>query len=69
MAKNKQADPIGDLLRTIPQEHKRTVNKLMRLSIEIGRSQVLDLVRDLGDVPVGKVTEYGVWHEDCLDGG
>jgi hypothetical protein len=69
MAKNIQADPIADLLKTIPKEHKKAVKKLMQISMERGRAEVLDLVRDLADIPIKKFTEYGIWHEDCLDGG
>lgn len=60
---------IKALMDEIPKEHRRTMNKLIKLAVLRGRSQVLDLVQDLGNVPVGKVTEYGIWHEDCIEGG
>jgi len=60
---------LQELMASIPKEHRRTMNKLIKLAVLRGRAQVLDLVRDLADVPIEKVTEYGIWHEDCLDGG
>jgi len=69
IAKNIQSDQMGDLLKTIPKEHMRAVNKLIKLGVQQGRLEVLSLVQELGSIPVAKVTEYGIWHEDCLDGG
>jgi len=69
MAKKNQQDVWQELMAQIPKEHKKTMNKLIKLSVELGRSQVLDLVQELGNIPVAKVTEYGVWHESNLDGG
>jgi len=68
MAKKTQ-DVWKELMAEIPKEHKRTMNKLIKLAVLQGRSEVLDLVQELGSIPVAKVTEYGVWHEDNIDGG
>lgn len=57
------------LYNQIPKEHHKTLNKLIELAKRNGAAQVLELVRDLGNIPVNQVEDYGIHHSNDLDGG
>lgn len=60
---------IQDLYKLIPKEHRKTVDKIISISHTQGAKEVLEIVKDLSNIPANDVHRYGVWHEDNLDGG
>jgi hypothetical protein len=69
---DKQAQMYLDLdrlLKTIPKEHKKTVKKLAEIYVAIGEKNVLELVKQLGDIPPGSAYYNCVATTDQIDGG
>ena len=65
----KKVETLETLMAEIPKDHKKTLNKIVRLATRSGRQEVLDLVLDLGKTPAKDIHYYGFHHERDLDGG
>jgi len=65
----KKVETLETLMAEIPKEYKKTLNKIVRLSVIAGRQQVLELVQDLGNVAAKDVDDYGIYQSSDLDGG
>jgi hypothetical protein len=59
---------LDNLLKAIPKEHRKTVNKLSQIYIAIGEKNVLELVKNLGEIPPGSAYDHCVVTSDSLEG-
>jgi len=60
---------LDKLLKTIPKEHKKTVEKLARIYMELGAQKVLNLIQDLSEIPSNDIENYIIVHKSELEGG
>jgi phage terminase small subunit len=67
--KSKMYNEVIALTKTIPKEHRKTVNKIANLYRKIGAVDVLEIVKTLSEIDINNVTSYCVCHDSEIDGG
>ena len=60
---------IQEMVNTIPKEHHKTIQKIIKFYHQLGVSDVQNLLQGIIDIPPNKINEYGVWNDSDIDGG
>lgn len=68
--KTKQLD-IDNIINTFPKGYEKRINKIISYYYKKGYEQsTIDIKELLEQIPLNKnIQEYGIFHEDNLDGG
>ncbi len=60
---------LKKLIKSIPKEHKTTLDKIIKIAYIQGVNDMRGLISDLDHIPAQEITKYGIFHEDSIDGG
>jgi DNA-binding ferritin-like protein (Dps family) len=60
---------IEEMVKLIPKEHHKNIEKIVKFYYELGAGDVQNLIKGVVDIPPGKINEYGIWHDNDIDGG
>lgn len=60
---------IQEMINLIPKEYHKIIKKIIKYYYQLGVSEMQNLIQGLVEIPPDKINEYGLWHEDDIDGG
>lgn len=60
---------IKKMIDKIPKEYHNDIKKIINYCYSLGVSTTQDLIKSIADIPVDKINEYVVCHEDAIAGG
>lgn len=60
---------IQDMVKLIPKEHHKNIQKIIMFYHAMGVSDVQNLIKGIIEIPPIDINDWGVYHSDSLDGG
>lgn len=60
---------IQDIVKTIPKEHHKNIQKIISFYHAMGVAEVQNLLKGVIEIPPNEINRYGVWHDSDIDGG